>query len=234
MATEQEIKEMVRMLDIQGTGKVYFEEFLKMATGKSQSPIGIAYPPSIRLLNKKNLNKMNRKGLIENIADVNKDKAEVSFILDTIAKPDDSLTTQHLKNQGKLSGPEKKKVESRTHQEIIQEFLASNKIALINVIKQLKRKKQREVKISNYLLFKEVIGFEDSDHSRAIFTSLLAPNTTTLAIRQFIVNLSACSEWTPIDKSKWAFSVFDHEDSSYITFDDILNMLAVSIFFDKF
>jgi hypothetical protein len=43
---------MISMLDIQGTGKVYFEEFLKMAKGQSLSPIGIAYPPAIRNLGK--------------------------------------------------------------------------------------------------------------------------------------------------------------------------------------
>lgn len=51
-ASEAEIGEMISMLDIQGTGKVYFEEFLKMAKGQSLSPIGIAYPPAIRNLGK--------------------------------------------------------------------------------------------------------------------------------------------------------------------------------------
>jgi len=34
-ATEQEINEMIRMLDKNGTGKVFIEEFKKMALGKA-------------------------------------------------------------------------------------------------------------------------------------------------------------------------------------------------------
>lgn len=49
-ATDAEIGEMINMLDIQGTGKVYFEQFLRMAKGQSLSPIGVAYPPAIRHL----------------------------------------------------------------------------------------------------------------------------------------------------------------------------------------
>ncbi len=43
------------MADAQGVNKVYYEEFLRMAKGKALSPIGIAYPPSIPLLLKKNI-----------------------------------------------------------------------------------------------------------------------------------------------------------------------------------
>jgi hypothetical protein len=183
-ATEQEIVEMVRMLDIQGTGKVYFDEFMKMSTGKSLSPIGIAYPPSIRLLNKKNLNKMNRKGLIDDIGDVNRDKAEVSFIYDRVQKPDDSVITKQLKALEKLGGADKKTKESKTHNEIIHDFINRNNIVTIQVIENIKTKKLREIKAAKYELFITMLGLHDSEQSRAIFNRLLAPNSTTIDIRQ--------------------------------------------------
>ena len=46
---------MVRMCDIDGTGEVHFEEFAKMATGQSLAPIGLAFPPSQDLLERKSL-----------------------------------------------------------------------------------------------------------------------------------------------------------------------------------
>ena len=52
-ATEAEIEEMIRMLDYEGTGRVYYQEFHKLATGKSLNPIGQAYPPTAELLVKK-------------------------------------------------------------------------------------------------------------------------------------------------------------------------------------
>jgi Ca2+-binding EF-hand superfamily protein len=45
-ASDEEIAEMVRMVDIEGRGEVAFEEFYKMATGQSTAPIGGALPPS--------------------------------------------------------------------------------------------------------------------------------------------------------------------------------------------
>lgn len=41
-ATEEEIEEMIRMCDVTGNGEVNYEEFLKMATGQSLAPIGLA------------------------------------------------------------------------------------------------------------------------------------------------------------------------------------------------
>jgi Ca2+-binding EF-hand superfamily protein len=55
-ATDAEIEEMIRMLDYQGMQRVRYDEFLKMATGKSISPIGQAYPPTMELFNKKAAN----------------------------------------------------------------------------------------------------------------------------------------------------------------------------------
>lgn len=55
-ATEGEIEEMIRMLDYEGTGRVYYPEFYKLATGKSLNPIGQAYPPTTELLMKKKAN----------------------------------------------------------------------------------------------------------------------------------------------------------------------------------
>lgn len=223
-ATEQEIHEMVRMLDKNGTGKVFFEEFKKMALGKSQSPIGIAFPPSIRLLDKKNMNKMNRKGQMEDINNVYKDKHEVGFIYDVVHKNEDNLTSKQIKRLEK--GHVNERGENKTHNEIINEFIANNNIVLIEVIRNLKGKKLREIKAANYDLFIDVVELEDNENARHIFGSLLSSNSSIIDIRQFQVNCIACMHFGNIDKSKWAFSVFDHEDSSYIQFEDIVNIQA--------
>ena len=222
-ATEQEINEMIRMLDKNGTGKVFIEEFKKMALGKAQSPIGIAFPPSIRLLDKKNMNKMNRKGLIEDINNVYKNKEEVGFIYD-IEQKTDEITTKNIKKLENKYGNDRG--ENKTHNEIINEFIANNNIVLIDVIKTLKTKKLREVKAANYELFADVVGLHENENGTKIFNSLLTSNTANIDIRQFLVNCIACMHFSNIDKSKWAFSVFDHEDSSYIQFEDICNILA--------
>ena len=49
-ASEKEIEEMIRMADANLMGKVYFEEFREMAKGQLLSPIGLALPPTLHLL----------------------------------------------------------------------------------------------------------------------------------------------------------------------------------------
>lgn len=78
-ATDAELDEMIRMLDIEGTHKVYFEDFRKMAMGKSLSPIGIAYPPTIQMLEKQNINKLSSVDITKKIKTTSD---QVAFIKD--------------------------------------------------------------------------------------------------------------------------------------------------------
>ena len=166
---------------------------------------------------------MNRKGLIEDINNVYKNKEEVGFIYD-IEQKTDEITTKNIKKLENKYGNDRG--ENKTHNEIINEFIANNNIVLIDVIKTLKTKKLREVKAANYELFADVVGLHENENGTKIFNSLLTSSTSIIDIRQFLVNCIACMHFSNIDKSKWAFSVFDHEDSSYIQFEDICNILA--------
>jgi Ca2+-binding EF-hand superfamily protein len=49
-ANDKEIKEMIRMADPNLMGKVSYEEFREMAKGQLLSPIGLAQPPTLHLL----------------------------------------------------------------------------------------------------------------------------------------------------------------------------------------
>ena len=49
-SSEKEIEEMVRMADSQMMGKVFLDEFTEMSKGKLLSPIGVALPPTLPLL----------------------------------------------------------------------------------------------------------------------------------------------------------------------------------------
>jgi len=46
---------MINLVDSKEDRKVYFDEFLQMAKGETLSTIGLAYPPSIPLLERKNI-----------------------------------------------------------------------------------------------------------------------------------------------------------------------------------
>lgn len=48
-ATDEEIEEMIKMLDVEGRGQVNFDEFYKMATGQTVGPGGIPPSPSMKV-----------------------------------------------------------------------------------------------------------------------------------------------------------------------------------------
>ena len=48
-ATDEEIDEMIRMLDVEGRGQVNYEEFYKMATGQTVGPAGMPPSPSMKV-----------------------------------------------------------------------------------------------------------------------------------------------------------------------------------------
>ena len=49
-ANDKEIQEMIRMADPNLMGKVSYEEFREMSKGQLLSPIGIALPPTLHML----------------------------------------------------------------------------------------------------------------------------------------------------------------------------------------
>lgn len=95
-AKPEEINEMIRMCDAEGNGRVYFSEFLKMAQGKSLAPIGMALPPMLNMLEKKNLD--------PNYIQVKKKGAEKKGGNEDFAKSSQSQAYQST-NGGKKQGP---------------------------------------------------------------------------------------------------------------------------------
>jgi len=55
-ATGEEIDEMIDLADKQNSKQVFFEDFKEMAKGKILSPIGLAFPPTLAILENKNIN----------------------------------------------------------------------------------------------------------------------------------------------------------------------------------
>jgi len=61
-ATDEEIDEMIRMVDLDGDGQVNFKEFYRMASGDSLAPLGLALPPPKDMKEVKKANQTMAKG----------------------------------------------------------------------------------------------------------------------------------------------------------------------------
>lgn len=221
-ATEAEINEMIEMLDIQGTRKVYFPEFKLMATGQALSPIGVAYPPAIRLLNQKNLSKFSNKETLSKISTANKRKQEIGFISE---KEEDE--EEKIGNTGKL-GRNKKPIVNKIF--IIQESIQNSNLQISDAIKKMKRKKLKVVDDCNFDYFCEIVLGEYRQSFKPTFDKLLEPGKTTLNLREFLINCVSLNGWSNLEKCRVSFEIMDHEKTNQIFFDDIVNILDVMIY----
>lgn len=227
--TDAELDEMIRMLDIERTQKVYLKEFTRMAMGKSMSPIGIAYPPTLPMLEKQNMNKLS------NVDVAGKIKAtgdQVAFIKNRNNDKDDGGYAAKKKAQIEKAGKDgnqlrKKEVEAR--ERLIKDVMEKTKLDIGKAITRMKLKKQREVKECSLKMFAHIIEQPEDNNIKLIYDSLCASGPPLIDIREFLTNCVAYNGWTNKEKSKVAFSIFDHENTNQIYFEDFVLIICVTL-----
>ncbi|KAM3147455.1 hypothetical protein pb186bvf_000262 [Paramecium bursaria] len=82
--TQEEVEEMIRLCDYDGSGEVRFEEFRKLARGDSLAPLGQAFPPSKELVEKRNL--LNQMMMEKDIQEISKKGKITPAMFDEIKK----------------------------------------------------------------------------------------------------------------------------------------------------
>lgn len=226
--SDAELDEMVRMLDIERTQKVYLKEFTRMAMGKSLSPIGIAYPPTLPMLEKQNINKMSNvdvSGKIKATGD------QVAFIKNKGSDKDDADFAAKKRAQIDKSGKDinqarRKEVEAR--ERLIKSVMEETKLDIGKAITRMKLKKQREIKECSLKMFAHIIEQPEDNNIKIKYDSLCASGPPLIDIREFLTNCVAFNGWTNKEKAKVAFSIFDHENTNHIYFEDFVMVICVT------
>jgi hypothetical protein len=199
--SQAEVAEMIRMLDIQGTGKVYLEQFKRMALGKSLSPIGIAYPPSMKILNKHNLNQMTSNDITNKIKG-NSD--QVAFIKPkAVTKEDEDGRKLMKEKMGKEMGSAKK-YDIHHKEKVVREIMAVSKLKLATAIEKMKKKKLKDIVECSPKYFCEILAQtpnEDEDKLKRIWDNLVQSGVPYIDIR----SVSGLLQRTPyqLRGSKW-------------------------------
>lgn len=231
--SDAELDEMVRMLDIEGTHKVYLKEFTRMAMGKSLSPIGIAYPPTIQMLQKQNINKLSN---IDIVGKVRGTDDQVAFIKNRQNDKDDgglaAKKRAHLEKGGKESNlTRRKEVENR--EKLIKGIMEETKLDIGKAINGMKLKKQKDVKECSLKTFAHIIERPEDDKVKRIYDSLCPVGNPFIDVREFLTNCVAFNGWTNKEKAKVAFSIFDHENTNQIYFEDFVQAIFVDFLYNS-
>lgn len=226
--SDAELDEMVRMLDIEGTHKVYLKEFTRMAMGKSLSPIGIAYPPTIQMLQKQNINKMSNVDIVGKVRGADD---QVAFIKNRQNDKDYAGLAAKKRAQLEKGGKEtnltrRKEVESR--EKLIKGIMEETKIDIGKAINGMKLKKQKEIKECTLKMFAHIIERPEDDKIKRIYDSLCPVGNPFIDVREFLTNCVAFNGWTNKEKAKVTFSIFDHENTNQIYFEDFVQAIFVT------
>lgn len=225
--SQAEINEMINMLDISRTGRVYKEQFAAMAKGKNLSPIGIAYPPSIRYLKKRNQNKLSNPNTFKTLEKTYKNKNELGFIreLDEPANAD----IKKYKKQNKNMSLYYQKEDDKNRLMIVKKFMeVGMAFDLSTSITRLKNQKIIDVKKCDFALFSQILYDSYFELAKSMFDEL-SHNREEIDIREFMVN---CISWivgSNQDKCKISFSLMDHQNSGKISYEELVQLLQVSL-----
>lgn len=176
-ATDAEIEEMIRMLDYEGTGRVYYQEFFKLATGKSLNPIGQAYPPTTELLMKKRANEAARRDEY-----VHNKEDKVNATLESTAKIDSSVLDDRKHSRSTVSKTDLNPKNSKGARiECLQNFLSIFKIdssEFNDLYNSIKTKLNQRSHLCKYAEFLDFFGLQRSgdDESIKLFNMLSTGN----------------------------------------------------------
>ena len=224
--SEAELEEMIQMLDSTGTHRVQFEQFLRMAQGKSLSPIGIAYPPMINQLQQQNINSLMSPEVLSKIP---RNDDPISFIKD---QPTDKEVLEIAAQQAQLNkgGKESsviRKQEAVQREKMIKQIIEDVKLGIGKVLESVKKKRKRDITECTLKTFCQLIGREEDDRTKRIYESLCPAGSHYIDLREFLTNAVAVNGWDNKVKAMNAFKIFDHEDSSQIFLEDMTLMFMV-------
>jgi Ca2+-binding EF-hand superfamily protein len=231
--SDADIVEMIRMADNQGNKRVYFDQFVLMAKGKLVSPIGLAYPPTIDMLNNKNIKPENMvKNQQTNLRSLHADNPKFTHKqLDISDQRDDrqAKDKQYDSQAPGLSYKGNKQEQSRKDKiaQLNKLFNGPHKLDFSKAFDHFKD--QAVLNIENVPI-EDCLPFFNNISSDNL-KSLLGPFSKNHAgksvnLQEILINWITFQNWTDTNKAYMAFYVMDIHSSGYITFEQFYHLLC--------
>lgn len=222
-ATEEDVDEMIRIADKQGLGKVFYDEFLELGKGKLLSPIGVAYPPSIPLLERRN-QKITpySKDAFDQLERVKPVESKFAFMKD---KPRDMKDVSKPKKTHNIVASANN-VPKETRISHLKRFYESAMFKFPPLLEKYKANKNLNAYILDYNSFVDFFSIGDKKIAKGLFSLLLWPNTKFLDLRELLVNWVAMQNWSAVNKAYIAYHVIDLEEKGTIDFEGFMDIVV--------
>eukprot|EP01016_Furgasonia_blochmanni_P043622 TRINITY_DN5952_c0_g1_i2.p1 TRINITY_DN5952_c0_g1~~TRINITY_DN5952_c0_g1_i2.p1 ORF type:complete len:375 (+),score=73.67 TRINITY_DN5952_c0_g1_i2:797-1921(+) len=244
---DEELEEMIRMLDVEGSGRVRYNEFYKFATGQSLAPIGQAYPPTLNLLQKKN-------GIEADILRAGgggrkNRKIDTSFNAgNTNGKKGNNLSNEmdddrNIANTGRES--DGRTTRSQAVDQMIFTDLklkpAERKESTIRFIKATSLKgdkylslceKIRRIDVGivtncQYSEFVEFFHISDSEPARKMYSLFYNSNTNGALLRDALASMASVVDIQAHEKLDAVFGMYDTDGSNIIVYSDFVRIIEL-------
>ena len=222
-AEDEEISEMIKMTAKDGINKVYYRDFLLMAKGENLSPIGVAFPPSINLLENKNVKFENMQK--NQFSELKKNKFDLFDLRNDNQK---KIKKNLFVNQGeKIFVKDDKKFKIKREKELNEFFqylfFDSDKFKFF--FDKLKNYSSSK-KIYDHSKFADFFDFEDKKKAKLFFFSLQWPNYKFIDLKELLINYIAVQDYSITNKSYLSFFIMDDQDSESISFEDLVDIIT--------
>eukprot|EP01017_Pseudomicrothorax_dubius_P008512 TRINITY_DN1280_c0_g1_i1.p1 TRINITY_DN1280_c0_g1~~TRINITY_DN1280_c0_g1_i1.p1 ORF type:complete len:540 (+),score=163.25 TRINITY_DN1280_c0_g1_i1:89-1621(+) len=227
-ASREEIEEMVRMLDLDGSGKIRYDEFYRFASGQSLAPIGQAYPPSLKMLLEKQKNKEKERVLRQQ-----RQMAKVSqlYTRGEGQRIEKKTSVEEEVDEGEQndSEPEELKVDQKERKAELTVRLKEIQFNAEKFMRQAERMKEwfeeNKAKL-NYDDFLRQLQMPEAETTKEIFEFMKPLNSKEdrVDVREAMIILGTCVSLPPNDKLEIAFNLYDFEGEGLIRLE---NMKAV-------
>jgi Ca2+-binding EF-hand superfamily protein len=233
-SNEEDVIEMIRMTDNQGTKKVYYDQFKLMAKGKLLSPIGIAFPPTLDVLDNKNLKPEN---MVKNQMDAIKNGPKKTDIqskqLDLSENKADQPTAKEKAYENLVQTTNLNKINTKNQEQNRKEkiqnlskLFRNEKFKFQDIFALIKGSK--DINIENVPLetCDRILNFEKTEETKSLLAPFSKPSGKYVNFQEILINWITFQKWTDTNKAYMAFYVMDIHSSGTISFDQLHSMLS--------
>ena len=222
-AEDEEITEMIRMAAKDGINKVYYRDFLLMAKGENLSPIGVAFPPSINLLENKNIKFENMQR--NQFSDLKNNKFDIYDLRNDNQKKIKKNLFINQNEKNLLKNNKNFKIERVKELKELFQYLLFDSDKFKFFFDKLK-KFSNSKKIYDHSKFSEFFEFEDKKKAKMFFFALLWPSCKFLDLKELLINYIALQDYSITNKSYLSFFIMDDQDKESISFQNLVDIIS--------
>lgn len=233
-ATKEEILEMVKMVDSKEDNKIRFDDFFLMAKGYLMSPIGLAFPPTISMLESKNLRK---DTLLREQIDILKEEnnkkrfnnsknLQVTFKVENntlaVNNFESKIIAQSIPKQNEI----KTEFNKSQRKEKLENLFKTEQFNFKKIFEFFKTHNTVNINIVDFDTFVNVCEFKDKKKAAELFQSVLRPPSKNVDFQELLVNWIAIQKWTIGNKAYMGFYVLDKDGNGILNIDNLVDLIT--------